>query len=812
MHSPFGWKLKPLVFALLGILCILAYFFLFAQSQIGQILPLQKSKEEILAQAERALQQSPLGQYELQREVRVELNDDLSRYAQLSVDKGSLLAQLPLGRWIVTCENKVSVTPESGGVRFDTGAPEKKDEEVRFIAEYDFSGKLVGMQQQYPGIKASPRLIESEALARAHAYLHAAQTDTSRLRLTQKKTTEEGQISKFEFTFKRPYVLSSDLQEKITVEVSRSEITLFRSGVEVDPAKFKRPKSDEVSEIVFMVGAFVVWITISVFLVILLFKRVRHDELEFTRALWLGLISGLIMWSKVAIQNFGGGWDETIIGGIFAALFTGGSLILVYAVAESLAREVWPEKLVLSDLAFRGLFRAREIGAAILHSFFIGGMGLLLYGLALWLGSRLPFSYFDIDNDQLWPLRNNLTAGTEFFGTLLSVLFGTFLLFTFWNSYLRRRFQSQVAVMGLLAMSLSLTGFASHYLRPEWLSFLLILPPAAYWARHAFEQDTFTMLVSLLIFLLIFELSVIAILPEGWSGLPAVVAMAICLVLLVAGGLLSRSTKIAKDYEDYVPSYVSRIAQRERFLKELEIARIVQMRFLPNRVPLLPRLELASICRPAMEVGGDYFDFISHDGQALSVLIGDVSGKGVSAAFYMTMAKGIIKTLVKKASSPKQVLAEMNAVFYENSPKEVFISLIYGYFDLRQNTLTFARAGHNPLIVHKSISGAPQLLNPKGLAIGMDSGAVFEKTIEEVSVPTAPGDLFVFYTDGISECMNKNGEEFGEERLSDFIGQNAHEPAQVLMDKITHEITQYSAGVHQHDDFTMVVVKVRGDD
>jgi hypothetical protein len=533
--------------------------------------------------------------------------------------------------------------------------------------------------------------------------------------------------------------------------------------------------------------------------------------MEFNRAIWLGLISGLIMWGKVAIQNYGGGWDETIIGGVFAGLFTGGSLILVYAVAESLAREVWPEKLVLSDLAFRGIFRAREIGAAILHAFFIGGTGLLLYGLCLWLGSRIPFSYFEIKNDQLWLLRDQLTGGTEFFGTILSVMFGAFMLFCFWNSYLRRRFQSPVVVMGLLAVSLSVSGFASHYLRPEWLSFLFILPLASYWARHAFEQDLFTMLVSLLIFLLVFDISLIAILPEGWTGLPALIALGISTVLLVSGGFLSRSTKTAKGYENYVPAYVSRIAERERFLKELEIARSVQMRFLPNRVPVMPHLDLASICRPAMEVGGDYFDFISHDGQALSVLIGDVSGKGVSAAFYMTMAKGIIKTLVKKAISPKEVLAEMNTVFYENSPKEVFISLIYGYFDLHQNTLTFARAGHNPLIVHKSVSGAPQLLNPKGLAIGMDPGAVFAKTIEEVSVPIAPGDLFVFYTDGISECMNKNGEEFGEERLSGFIGQNAHVPAQALLERITQEITQYSAGAHQHDDYTMVVVKVKGE-
>jgi sigma-B regulation protein RsbU (phosphoserine phosphatase) len=279
-------------------------------------------------------------------------------------------------------------------------------------------------------------------------------------------------------------------------------------------------------------------------------------------------------------------------------------------------------------------------------------------------------------------------------------------------------------------------------------------------------------------------------------------------LFFAAGLYFVFSKNSVAEFENYVPAYVSRIAERERFLKELEIARSIQMRFLPATPPVFPKLDIACLCKPAMEVGGDYYDFIKHDDSRLGVVIGDVSGKGVSAAFFMTMAKGIIKALSRINPSPKSLLSDMNSVFYENTPKEVFISLIYGFFDVNNNTFIFARAGHNPLIVRKSVGGAPELLNPRGLAIGMEKGPVFSATIEEKALPIQAGDVFLFYTDGISEAMNKNGDEFGEDRLSQLASQYAGEPAHAILDKITDDVTRFANGAKQHDDFTMVVVKV----
>jgi serine phosphatase RsbU (regulator of sigma subunit) len=306
----------------------------------------------------------------------------------------------------------------------------------------------------------------------------------------------------------------------------------------------------------------------------------------------------------------------------------------------------------------------------------------------------------------------------------------------------------------------------------------------------------------------LFDLSFLPMIGRGLLSHVGVETISIGFLIFFAGIFLVYRKQSVIDFEHYVPEYVSRLAERERFLQELEIARNIQMKFLPQSPPSFSQLEIASICKPAMEIGGDYFDFISEGSDHLSVVIGDVSGKGVSAAFYMTMAKGILKTLSKKIKHPKQLLNEANEIFYENAPRNVFVSVIYGHFDMQNKTLTFARAGHNPVIVRKRISAKPELFIPKGLAIGLEKGKLFSDIIEEETIAIEPHDIFVFYTDGVTEAMNKKEEEFGEERLREIIDANANLSAQDLLNTIVKEVKQFTGKAHQHDDFTMVVVKV----
>lgn len=234
----------------------------------------------------------------------------------------------------------------------------------------------------------------------------------------------------------------------------------------------------------------------------------------------------------------------------------------------------------------------------------------------------------------------------------------------------------------------------------------------------------------------------------------------------------------------------------------------MQITFLPSQTPEIHGLDIASLCLPALEVGGDYYDFIEITPKKLGVVIGDVSGKGISAAFYMTLTKGFLKSQARNVFSPRQLLINMNELFYENAERGFFISMIYAIIDLEKRTLTFSRAGHNPMILRSSKKGMAEELNPPGIALGLESGEIFTRTIEERTIGIEKDDLFLFYTDGLNEAQNQFHEEFGEERLLHQVEAYTDLAAEALLQKIQTEIQQYTVNAAQHDDMTAVVIKI----
>jgi serine phosphatase RsbU (regulator of sigma subunit) len=278
---------------------------------------------------------------------------------------------------------------------------------------------------------------------------------------------------------------------------------------------------------------------------------------------------------------------------------------------------------------------------------------------------------------------------------------------------------------------------------------------------------------------------------------------------LVVAGLASQMRKREiTDFDEIMPAFAKHITERQRLQQELEIARSVQMSFLPKANPKVVELDIASRCAPALEVGGDYYDFIDAGNKRLGVVVGDVSGKGTQAAFFMTLTKGFVRALAEVSASPSAVLTRVNKLFYENVERGVFISMVYGIFDTAERVLTIARAGHNPVIMRKTKADQVQVVNPMGLALGLDAGDTFAKSIQEVAIPFQSGDLFVFYTDGFPEAMNKTLEEFGEDRLCQTVQKHAHRSAAEIMDGIFAEMKQFVGKAKQRDDMTIVVVKV----
>lgn len=784
---------RNIFLAALGILFVLFYLGVVDRSKFVHFLQFEQPKETIIARAENVYNASPLARYDLSRNTKLLLDEQLLQYAQRNLTSDTSQASLPIGKWQIAWRGNISTK-------------EVEKQEVRFTLTYDLNGNLIELEQYAPQLIRLPNLKETEAIQKAKLYLASMNVDTSATELTDRRLTKENDILNYEFVFDTGFSDFPELRKSIEVGISGQEVTRFEAATKLASGQTLKSNVEKSTEIAAYAVMILVWLLIAIFLVFTFFKRLKHDELEFRRAIFIGGVVALLMWVIVAFESEFD-FEAMLLGGVLAGLVVGAAALVSYAVNESLNRDVWQHKLTSLDILFRGQMRFQEMGAAILNAIFIAGFAFLNFAIIIWIFDRLNLGYLTLDRDILWIFQDWPALFPIVAGNFVVTLFVAVVLFSYWATYLRSKIGTKTVLIGLLALFINFAGLHFILLRPDYLSFILLVPLAVFLAHAIMKYDLLTLLFSLLLFFNILDFSLVGLLPDGFLSTPGITTGVLILALFSTGVYFSFSRVSTHHFESYVPEYISRIAERERFLKELEIARSVQTRFLPQSIPQLPDLAIACICRPAMEVGGDYYDFIQ-DEDRLSIVIGDVSGKGVSAAFYMTMVKGIIKTLARTIKEPKRLLTEMNAIFYENVPRDVFVSVIYGTFDLKSRVLTFARAGHNPVIVQKKLARQTEMLNPRGLAIGLEKGKLFSTTIEEKTMHMDPEDVFVFYTDGISESMNHNGEEFGEERLRAIINNNSSQSAQGLLDKITEDVNRFAGNTNQHDDFTMVVIKV----
>ena len=255
-------------------------------------------------------------------------------------------------------------------------------------------------------------------------------------------------------------------------------------------------------------------------------------------------------------------------------------------------------------------------------------------------------------------------------------------------------------------------------------------------------------------------------------------------------------------------------AEKKRLEEELRIARQIQMSLLPRGPLDVPGLGITALCVPAREVGGDYYDFFPLADRRLGVLIADVSGKGTSAALYMAELKGLVLALSQRHHSPRELLIEANRILSEHLDSRSFITMTYAVMDLAASRMTYCRAGHTPLIYlpgQSSNGGGVQVLTPSGMVLGLrlpGAGNKFEELLEEDSIPLHQDDVIVLYTDGITEAMNASSDLFGDARLSRLVEEHGHLGSGELRERILREIEAFVGGADQHDDMTMILLKV----
>ena len=255
-------------------------------------------------------------------------------------------------------------------------------------------------------------------------------------------------------------------------------------------------------------------------------------------------------------------------------------------------------------------------------------------------------------------------------------------------------------------------------------------------------------------------------------------------------------------------------AEKKRLEEELRIARQIQMSLLPRGPLDVPGMAVTALCVPAREVGGDYYDFFKLPGDRLGVMIADVSGKGTSAALYMAELKGLLLSLSQIHQSPRDLLIATNRIISDNLDSRSFITMTYAVVDLPAGVMTYARAGHTPMIflpAPSSVAPSARVLIPDGLVVGLripGAAEKFAELLEEERIQLQPGDVIVLFTDGITEAMNGESDLFGDARLRRLVEEHGHLESGELRERILREIESFVGGADQHDDMTMILMKV----
>ncbi len=253
---------------------------------------------------------------------------------------------------------------------------------------------------------------------------------------------------------------------------------------------------------------------------------------------------------------------------------------------------------------------------------------------------------------------------------------------------------------------------------------------------------------------------------------------------------------------------IAKSIERERLHQEMMVAQRMQKRLLPQYLPTLPSVEFSAASESSFEVGGDYYDIIDLSKNKFGIVVGDVSGKGVSAAFYMAEVKGIVLALSKISKTPKELLTGANEALKESLDKNAFISAMYAVLDANEETLTLARAGHCPALFISQDKA--EFVRPNGIGLGLTKRNQFENAIEERKIKLKKGDVFVFYTDGITEARNSMMEEYGYDRLLKIAMESKEYPADVIKDRIINNVRTFISMGSYNDDITIIILKWLG--
>lgn len=567
---------------------------------------------------------------------------------------------------------------------------------------------------------------------------------------------------------------------------------------------------------------YLVLLVIAVVLVVL--KR-RQGEIDLRATLTIFIaFSALNLLSTATVVPFMIAFLGTLVGNsvlwlayvqilfqiLFMTAFSGLVLAGLWSAGEGQAYLTWPRHLIRPfSAALRGRLRSPEILPPVLAGYsaaFLGLGSIAVAGLFApdhkipSIGPIVALMYWPA---ALSPVIQSITAALG-----VTVISGLFIM-SYVRKWTKKTWVLLAAGTASTILARPLTSFefvfpkgtGSAVLVSICLAFGLSIVMAKYGPLGmfiaAFAYQTM---------LLAYPLTLTGNVAHAMAG-----AWAMAIMLIPAGLAVYGALYPSEHATGTIPLHVQRALERLRIDQEFTVARQVQARLLPAAAPVVQGLDIAGVCVPANEVGGDYFDYFVLSDDKFGIAIGDVSGKGVGAAIYMTLTKSYMVTQTLVRRDPVRVLSRVNDHLRRNLARGTFVTMTYGVIDTTTRTLSYSRAGHNPaLLVHAS--GEGDFLNAPGVALGATGSQMFQMATRVETVDLAAGDLIVFYTDGITEAMNLRSDEYGEERLSALIVSLARTQASAaqVVDAMLRDVRSFVGRAPQRDDITIVTVRVGG--
>ena len=697
--------------------------------------------------------------------------------------------------------------------------------QIRYHVWISPRGTILGYRRDLPDTLTIESLSESAALEKAQKFL-TEQTNISLENFKLSKSEQSKEINRSDYTF--IWEKNADFVEgkfNLRVTVQGNEIGGYEYLLNL-PESLQQKRSEEITKITFfflvqLIALFILFI----FTLILFLKKYHEGEISTSLGINLFLITfvlGLIR----SINEFPIAGYGTFIGNMslfnvqliifvyevfFKNVFLGILILASWAVGEAYARSLWPDKINSIDSLLNKKFFTLKTGVALLRGGAIGFTTAMVYFVVAMIFTGKGKDIIQVslqyrDTFQYYVPVLSMVIISIIFAILCEVLFRFFIL----NIVYHRWRKKWIAILiSTILWSLGYTIFADYPIYSSIvLNLGLVIIMGIVFAWLYFKYDLLTLIAATASANLVFY----ALPLFASNALSHKVSLYILILLLLIPVIQIITSFIRKDEFQYsyvgLPKHIRRISERERMQKELEIARNVQIGLLPNANPKIKGFDIGGTCLPAKEVGGDYYDFVTLGSEKLGIAIGDVSGKGVPAAIYMTLTKGILQSHADDTISPRLVLNKVNKLLYRNIEKNSFVSMFYAVLDPNDKTLTFARAGHNPGIMIDQNDGSNEELNTDGIALGLEEGTVFNQMLQEQTIILESGDTLVFYTDGFTEAMNSIQEEYGEERFVKLISANRSMSAQELINILVKSVKEFSGDAPQHDDMTVVVIKV----